>query len=247
MSNYSRKTQLNPPSLPPQHNKPSTCTKNINNLTISIYIDIHVTILTYSTRVRNRVKPITLDHTRRTRDREHNRCWNRLIRKKKKKKRNSQTIVIVERDDVEYFVRERTMFLGSYLSGPGFTVLKSNRWRKIGRERGEKVEKKGGKRSRSHGRMEESLTFTRGGILKFTPGRIWMFNVQNGMNKAGWWPKRTWEQFDFSCNGVSKCVNLGRGWPICINLNGDGIMSSRGIMFVANWLRDEFVFISNEK
>lgn len=87
MSNYSRKTQLNPPSLPPQHNKPSTCTKNINNLTISIYIDIHVTILTYSTRVRNRVKPITLDHTRRTRDREHNRCWNRLIRKKKKKKK----------------------------------------------------------------------------------------------------------------------------------------------------------------
>lgn len=145
MSNYSRKTQLNPPSLPPQHNKPSTCTKNINNLTISIYIDIHVTILTYSTRVRNRVKPITLDHTRRTRDREHNRCWNRLIRKKKKKKRNSQTIVIVERDDVEYFVRERTMFLGSYLSGPGFTVLKSNRWRKIGRERGESRKKREGR------------------------------------------------------------------------------------------------------
>lgn len=152
MSNYSRKTQLNPPSLLPQHNKPSTCTKNINNLTISIYIDIRVTILTYSTRVRNRVKPITLDHTRRTRDREHNRCWNRLIRKKKK--RNSQTIVIVERDDVEYFVRERTMFLGSYLSGPGFTVLKSNRWRKIGRERGES-RKKGreeGQVSRQDGR-----------------------------------------------------------------------------------------------
>lgn len=140
MSNYSRKTQLNPPSLSPQHNKPSTCTKNINNLTISIYIDIHVTILTYSTRVRNRVKPITLDHTRRTRDREHNRCWNRLIRKKKKKKFTNH------RDRGKGWRRifrwERTMFLGSYLSGPGFTVLKSNRWRKIGRERGEKVEKK---------------------------------------------------------------------------------------------------------
>lgn len=103
------------------------------------------------------------------------------------------------------------MFLGSYVSGPGFTVLKSNRWRKTERERergGRNVEKRkreeeGGRRS--HDTMEESLTFDGRGILKFTPGRIWMFNAQNGMNKAGWWPKRAWEQFDFSCNGVSKC------------------------------------------
>lgn len=58
--------------------------------------------------------------------------------------------MIVERDDVEYFVREKNDVsrLG-YVSGPGFTVLKSSRGRKRDRERNvEKKRKKEGKEGR---------------------------------------------------------------------------------------------------